>query len=64
MILNDYLQASGVEQRNMALNWLREHLKELEDKKGVVYFMDDDNTYALKVFDEVCQINYILHIFT
>lgn len=48
-----FLQASGVEQRNMALEWLRGHLKKADDKKGVVYFMDDDNTYSLKVFDEV-----------
>lgn len=37
----------------MALDWLREHIETAEDKRGVVYFMDDDNTYSLKVFDEV-----------
>lgn len=47
------LQASGVEQRNVALEWLRQHLTAAEDRTGVVYFMDDDNTYSLKVFDEV-----------
>ncbi|KOB71472.1 putative glucuronyltransferase I [Operophtera brumata] len=41
--------ASGVEQRNLALDWLREHIKAAEDKRGVVYFMDDDNTYSLKM---------------
>lgn len=46
-------QASGVEQRNTALDWLRGHLQTIEDKRGVVYFMDDDNTYSLKVFEEV-----------
>lgn len=51
--------ASGVEQRNVALNWLREHLKSVEDKRGVVYFMDDDNTYSLKVFEEMRKINKV-----
>ncbi|CAG9583304.1 unnamed protein product [Danaus chrysippus] len=51
--------ASGVEQRNIALNWLRDHLKKVEDKKGVVYFMDDDNTYSLKVFDEMRKIKKV-----
>lgn len=54
------LQASGVEQRNKALDWLRGHLKTVEDKTGVVYFMDDDNTYSLKVFDEVRFIVFVL----
>ncbi|XP_041981411.1 galactosylgalactosylxylosylprotein 3-beta-glucuronosyltransferase I-like isoform X2 [Aricia agestis] len=48
--------ASGVEQRNEALNWLRNHLSSATDKRGVVYFMDDDNTYSLKVFDEMRKI--------
>ncbi|XP_031766900.1 galactosylgalactosylxylosylprotein 3-beta-glucuronosyltransferase I-like isoform X2 [Galleria mellonella] len=51
--------ASGVEQRNLALDWLRKHLKQSEDKRGVVYFMDDDNTYSLKVFDEMRKINKV-----
>ncbi|XP_053609002.1 galactosylgalactosylxylosylprotein 3-beta-glucuronosyltransferase I isoform X2 [Plodia interpunctella] len=51
--------ASGVEQRNLALKWLRDHLKKLHDKRGVIYFMDDDNTYALKVFDEMRKINKV-----
>ena len=42
-----------MEQRNLALDWLRGHLEKIEDKRGVMYFMDDDNTYSLKVFDEV-----------
>ncbi|XP_050677518.1 galactosylgalactosylxylosylprotein 3-beta-glucuronosyltransferase I-like [Leptidea sinapis] len=51
--------ASGVEQRNLALSWLREHLNKSEDKRGVVYFMDDDNTYALKVFEEMRKIQKV-----
>lgn len=41
----------GVEQRNAALKWLRENLK--PSNKGVVFFADDDNTYAIKLFHEV-----------
>ncbi|KAJ0176037.1 hypothetical protein K1T71_008211 [Dendrolimus kikuchii] len=51
--------ASGVEQRNVALDWLRGHLEKAEDKRGVVYFMDDDNTYSLKVFDEMRKIQKV-----
>ncbi|KAL2737106.1 galactosylgalactosylxylosylprotein 3-beta-glucuronosyltransferase I [Vespula maculifrons] len=41
----------GVEQRNAALRWLRKNLK--SDDNGVVFFADDDNTYSLKLFQEV-----------
>ncbi|XP_049875175.1 galactosylgalactosylxylosylprotein 3-beta-glucuronosyltransferase I isoform X2 [Pectinophora gossypiella] len=51
--------ASGVEQRNLALDWLRKHLQQATDKRGIVYFMDDDNTYSLKVFDEMRKINKV-----
>lgn len=55
----------GVEQRNLALDWLREAAsagklpgneagKDGGGAGGVVYFGDDDNTYDLAVFDEVC----------
>ena len=43
----------GVEQRNIALQWLRSRYR-VGQIKGVVYFADDDNTYDLRVFDEVC----------
>ena len=42
----------GIEQRNIALDWLRNHYKS-GDIRGVVYFADDDNTYDLRLFDEV-----------
>ncbi|KAJ8719699.1 hypothetical protein PYW08_011874 [Mythimna loreyi] len=51
--------ASGVEQRNLALDWLKGHLQKAENKRGVVYFMDDDNTYSLKVFDEMRKIKKV-----
>ncbi|XP_047997726.1 galactosylgalactosylxylosylprotein 3-beta-glucuronosyltransferase I-like isoform X2 [Leguminivora glycinivorella] len=53
------LCASGVEQRNMALDWLRGHLRSPEGTPGVVFFMDDDNTYALKIFDEMRKIKRV-----
>lgn len=42
----------GIEQRNLALKWLRRKYKP-ESIRGVVYFADDDNTYDLRVFEEV-----------
>lgn len=47
----------GVEQRNAGLNWIRKYCtgkcNGLCD--GVVYFMDDDNKYDLRLFQEVSQ---------
>ncbi|KAI4463407.1 galactosylgalactosylxylosylprotein 3-beta-glucuronosyltransferase beta-13-glucuronyltransferase [Holotrichia oblita] len=48
----------GVEQRNAGLKWLRENLI-LNKNKGVVYFMDDDNTYSVKLFDEMRKIKKV-----
>lgn len=42
----------GIEQRNAGLQWLRDNL-ELGRDKGIVYFMDDDNTYSVKLFHEI-----------
>lgn len=52
----------GVEQRNAALKWLRDNLVEGRDK-GVVYFMDDDNTYSIKLFREVIKISFFYNYF-
>lgn len=41
----------GVDQRNAALKWLRDNYN--ETYKGVVFFADDDNTYSVKLFNEV-----------
>ena len=46
-----WLKARGVEQRNLGLKWIRENFK--EGMRGVVYFGDDDNTYDLKIFEQV-----------
>ena len=59
-------KSRGVEQRNMALLWLRNTFKPGEEK-GVVYFGDDDNTYDLRLFEEVKHISislvYHLHVY-
>ncbi|XP_063173101.1 galactosylgalactosylxylosylprotein 3-beta-glucuronosyltransferase 3 [Candoia aspera] len=47
----NWLKPRGVEQRNLGLQWLREN-RRLADT-GVVYFADDDNTYSLRLFDEI-----------
>ena len=39
----------GVANRNAGLTWIRENAK----KGGVLYFADDDNTYNIKIFQEV-----------
>ncbi|KAJ8922710.1 hypothetical protein NQ315_007745 [Exocentrus adspersus] len=48
----------GVEQRNMALKWLRENFQPKRGK-GIVYFMDDDNTYSIKVFKEIEKVKKV-----
>uniref|UniRef100_H2Z955 Galactosylgalactosylxylosylprotein 3-beta-glucuronosyltransferase n=1 Tax=Ciona savignyi TaxID=51511 RepID=H2Z955_CIOSA len=37
--------------RNNALRWIRENIPPSKD--AIVYFMDDDNTYSLRVFEEI-----------
>ncbi|XP_031339672.1 galactosylgalactosylxylosylprotein 3-beta-glucuronosyltransferase I [Photinus pyralis] len=53
-----WLKHRGVEQRNLALKWLRENLQHGKDK-GVVYFMDDDNTYSVKLFKEIAKVKKV-----
>ena len=48
----NWLKPRGVVQRNAALEWIRQELRP-NQHKGVVYFADDDNTYSLKLFEEV-----------
>lgn len=38
----------GIINRNLGLQWIRENAND-----GVVYFADDDNTYDIRLFDEV-----------
>jgi galactosylgalactosylxylosylprotein 3-beta-glucuronosyltransferase 3 len=42
----------GVLQRNKALEWLRENQDRI-DRNAVVYFADDDNTYDIRLFEEI-----------
>ncbi|XP_041446998.1 galactosylgalactosylxylosylprotein 3-beta-glucuronosyltransferase 1 [Xenopus laevis] len=46
-------KARGTLQRNVGLSWLRETFQLTEAPSGVVYFADDDNTYSLKIFEEM-----------
>jgi len=41
----------GVSGRNAAIDWVVENHP--EDREGVVYFGDDDNSYDLRLFDEI-----------
>ena len=45
----------GAQQRNIGLEWLRNTYRP-GDIEGVVYFADDDNTYDIRLFDEVLYI--------
>ena len=47
-----WTKSRGLEQRNKALDWLRENVNP-NTTRGVVYFADDDNTYDRKLFEEV-----------
>lgn len=57
------LKSRGVEQRNTGLSWIREHCKTRDKpacKRGVLYFMDDDNKYDIRIFEEVyTQLNTV-----
>uniref|UniRef100_A0A8W7NYU9 Galactosylgalactosylxylosylprotein 3-beta-glucuronosyltransferase n=1 Tax=Anopheles atroparvus TaxID=41427 RepID=A0A8W7NYU9_ANOAO len=60
----NWLKPRGVEQRNVALKWIREHLArdqrtgdgETATGNSIVYFMDDDNTYSTELFEEISKI--------
>lgn len=49
----------GVEQRNTGLLWCRNHLKLHSgiEKNSVIYFMDDDNTYSIELFEQMSLIS-------
>ncbi len=48
----------GSSNRNAALNWIRSNIK-----SGVLYFADDDNTYDIRLFEEVLQLEVSYSIF-
>lgn len=53
-----WLHPRGVSQRNVALQWIRDNVQEdtESERHSVVYFMDDDNTYSLELFQEMAKI--------
>lgn len=52
-----WIKPRGVEQRNKALDWVRKHVKYSPESRSAIYFMDDDNTYSIDLFDEIKKIN-------
>lgn len=46
----------GVEQRNTALDYVREKIADNPQKHSIVYFMDDDNSYSIQLFAEMAKI--------
>ncbi|CAI8034522.1 Galactosylgalactosylxylosylprotein 3-beta-glucuronosyltransferase 2 [Geodia barretti] len=49
---HDKWKPRGVLQRNAGLSWIRDH-HSIDNCSGVVYFGDDDNSYDLRVFEEM-----------
>lgn len=51
----------GVEQRNAGLQWARNYCKKNcgSNCSGVIYFMDDDNKYDLRLFQQVYMHVYV-----
>jgi len=47
----NWLLPRGVSQRNEGLKWIRNNVQ--PNTNGVLYFMDDDNTYSLELFQEI-----------
>lgn len=57
-----WLKARGVEHRNLGLKWIRDNFK--SGSRGVVYFGDDDNTYDLRIFEQVSNTAIKLEVTT
>jgi hypothetical protein len=51
--LKNTLWPKGVSNRNAGLDWIIQNANETGDDSGVLYFADDDNTYDLRLFEEV-----------
>ena len=49
----NWLKPRGVHQRNAALNFLRDNHPSVD---AMVYFMDDDNTYDVRIFKEMRRV--------
>ena len=46
----------GVANRNAGLDWIRKNAKD-----GVIFFADDDNTYDVRIFEDVS--TFFIHVF-
>ena len=53
------VKPKGVRPRNRALQYIRESLK-VNPRPSVIYIADDDNTYMLRIFEEVSTIMIFL----
>lgn len=51
--LKPSLWPKGVANRNAGLKWIFDHVKTSGDDSGVIYFADDDNTYDVRLFNEI-----------
>lgn len=51
-----WLKPRGVAQRNEALKWIRDNVKYTAKSRSAIYFMDDDNTYSIQLFEEITKI--------
>ena len=47
-----WIKPKGINQRNKGLSWVRENCDKFGNR-GVVYIADDDNSYSIRLFDEV-----------
>jgi len=50
----NWLKPRGVQQRNAGLEYLLEHFG--KNTEGYIYFLDDDNTYDIRIFEEIRKI--------
>ena len=51
-----YERPKGVSNRVAGLDWIYNYTKSIKDTSGVLYFADDDNTYDIRLFEEVRDI--------
>ena len=49
----------GVSNRNAALKWIYQFVQETGDDSGALYFADDDNTYDIRLFEEVSYLDTV-----
>ena len=59
-----YERPKGVSNRVAGLDWIYNYTKSIGDTSGVLYFADDDNTYDIRLFEEVISsITYIRDVY-